>query len=325
MRYLIMGFCLAVLVLSCNEEKTKKLPDPPVKKEKKQYPTPVLNARGEYWLYYLNWSLGAGNLMAVSAEEYLDDKIFVRLDLDSCIVIGLDRKRQLKRIHELFKYGVEQRDVYAGINVYTDGRFFYSWKPLPGELPDLKAEPDTVNRNGFHFLVRNSDSTYAVYVKRHPEKGIDIPDFKLKYLHNCITEQDTFQAILKSKTGRKKWRMDGLYKPTYMENNNGVYEHTGFNIDFLLKKERIELKTDSVFTLIHHVQDRGDKLLVTSGKYKLVNDSLLYLNSTAKSTTTFLHDCRFGIDSIQVIEPFFVMNKMYVLKDNRIYFVNAYR
>lgn len=276
---------------------------------------PRLTPRGEWLLHEL--TLAAGCSSDATVQQVENEIVLV---FEDCSVEGLQAQALQPYCYNLFWFGLEHPTQYSGLKIDETE---IGWSG--NQLDFMLQQPEKISIFGRDLILIN-DSTYRV----ERNGGVIVDELKTSWLESCLYRTDTLNVIATVQQWGSRWRMNDPCPPFYMEktatdffgSGNG-WSNYGLPCERsgVLKLKTLALSDDGRFKWNWGL---GNVETISAGTYTIENDSLLILQSDYASMNTFKTAYE-QLHPGSSISLRYLVQKVYVIREDRIYFVNEYQ
>ncbi|MBD3638938.1 MAG: hypothetical protein HUJ25_16410 [Crocinitomicaceae bacterium] len=279
--------------------------------------TPVqLNPKGVWYLHQAAQKFGC----KTNPEVTTNHENLVVIDVGTCNSHLISKDVARSYAYRIFWYGIDDNEQFIGVTIPSEG---LSWNVSDDNFKF--SMPEKISIYGRDFIKEN-DSTYRV--ERHGM--VVVEDFKTRYFDNCVYNTDTLNAVSMIRTWGDRWIVNIPCSPYHMtkqdqklwgEDPKWEYYALPCIIKGGIKMKTIALSTDGIFRWNWGL---GNIESLTAGTYTIENDTLLVLQSDFDEMEKFVELYRELYPEASVSTKYLIQ-RQYVIRDDKIYFVNEYR
>ncbi len=275
----------------------------------------ILNPKGVWMLHRIEGLFSCDRQIDFS----ITDKM-INAELSSCDSSLLIEEKLRPHFYKLFWHGIENNSDFNGINIPSAN---VSWEK--DQMGFAYIQQDTISIFGRDFVLLN-DSTYKV-----ERKGkVIVPEFKMRYLDNCIYKTDTLNVVSMVQQWGTRWRISAPCSPFYLSmaevekwSNEDKWDYYALPCERngKIKMRAIALSNDGLFRWDWGL---GSVETLSAGNYSIENDSILILQSNFELIDEFIEEYK-GLFPDRNVVPKYLIQRKYVLRDEKIYFINEYQ
>lgn len=280
--------------------------------------SPVLTKKGEWLLYFYKQKYSCR--LPISFRVPVEENKNLIINCETCS--GINSPEELNDFaRKFFNQGLTKTENLNTVTVDTpdDMRYVFSKKKN-----QLSLEPkESFQISGFKFRL-NGNGTYQV--KRND--SVYVKQFQPKWFDNCVLKADSMIVVLTKVTSQNKRYLStecqvaflSLDKTTEPEKPGAKLFSLICSRDSATFSRALTLFSDSTFHW--NWKTHGSRLLC-GGKYSIKQDSLLILQWDQKITDYYMEDFQ-DENPKERVGPKYLINKKYVYRDERIFFINEY-
>lgn len=283
---------------------------------------PTLNYKGVWILHDIEQKLGCSKKIELTSDPSLNDiqTNMIIVKMASCDSNLVTTEKLRSYFHLLFWHGIENHENFDGVSIPS---YHLLWNKNDDNFSYQR--PDSITVFGRTFI-QTSDSTYNVY----RNDRLIVEHFKTSYFDNCIYKTDTVNVISMKQQWKNRWQIPAPCEPFHLmksdkniwgSSNDWTFYSLPCERNGKLKLRTIALSKDSLFQWNWGL---GGAELLSAGTYSIYNDTLLVLQSDFDIMDSFIEEYKL-LHPDQNVASKYLIQRQYLIREDKIYFVNEYR